>query len=66
VADMDYSHLVGKLVRTAGLRPSATIAGRLESWKRIEGSDCIAVWIRRRSGRRVLVSGRFTLERVPR
>jgi hypothetical protein len=62
----DYSHLVGKHVRIPGFPPKATVAGRLESWRRIDGSDCIAVWIRRRSGRRTWVGGRFTLERVPR
>jgi hypothetical protein len=50
----DYSHLVGKLVRIPGFAPKATVRGRLESWNRIEGSDCIAVWIRHRSGRRLL------------
>jgi hypothetical protein len=62
----DYSHMVGKLVRTRGFRPKDTIAGRLESWRPIPDSDCIAVWIKRRSGNRVLVSGRFQLERIPR
>jgi hypothetical protein len=62
----DYSHLIGKLVRTAGFQPKDTVVGHLESWKRIEDSGCISVWIRRRSGRRCLVSGRFELERVPR
>lgn len=62
----DYSHLVGKLVRLPGSTPRTTIVGRLESWNRIKGSDCIAVWIRRRSGRRFWIGGRFELERVPR
>lgn len=43
-----------------------SIAGRLESFRIIPGSDCIQVWIRRRSGTRVLVSGRFKLARTPR
>jgi hypothetical protein len=65
-ATPDHSHLIGKLVRTVGFGPKATVAGRLESCEPIPGSDCIAVWIRRRSGTRVYVGGRFRLERVPR
>jgi hypothetical protein len=66
MATADYSHLIGKAVRTAGFQPKDTVVGRLESWNRIKDSDCISVWIRRRSGRRVFVTGRFRLERVPR
>ena len=62
----DYSHLVGKLVRTVGFEPSATVVGRLESWRRIPDSDCISVWLRRRSGNPIYIGGRFELERVPR
>lgn len=62
----DYSHLIGKLVRTVNSQPKDTIVGRLESCRPIPDSDCISAWIKRRSGRRVLVSGRFELERVPR
>lgn len=63
---IDYSHLIGKLVRTVNFRRQDTIAGRLESCQPIEGSDCISAWIVRRSGRRTLVTGRFELERIPR
>lgn len=62
----DYSHLIGKLVRTPGFQPKDTVTGRLESWNRIEDSDCIAVWIRPGSGRRIWMGGRFRLEQVPR